>query len=476
VQALSTIPGRGSGCKKSNTSNMIVGSVRGMRRKLAAFRLFASCLSASCLSACLIGTAAAASDCPGNPGALGTSRTIAVDPTEHSRLGAFQYRETLPLNDREVVITFDDGPLSPYTNHILDVLAKECVKATFFMVGRMARAYPHLVKRTHAEGHTLANHSQNHPFTFHKMTVDQAAREIEDGFTSIRAALGDPGGVTNFFRVPGLLRQAPVEAYLASRGYMTWSVDLMADDWTRISASEVVQRALDRIEARGKGILLLHDIQPATALGLPTLLHELKTRGFKIVHVVQAGPGQPKTATLPEQWVVRGNRTIQAGHWPLVPVIGLTLPEPVLQAPDMHNFGIADASGTYEYGAARDRLRGGDRDIRLPQTSLWQRGVRIVALPSAELLPAPDASNFRYARVWKTRPMVARRKPDPAKSTATVSTTAPIAAPAPSPKGAPTAAPKNNPAPNNPAPNNLAPRPPRPVGHQIQLPKPTASL
>jgi peptidoglycan-N-acetylglucosamine deacetylase len=434
-----------------------------MRTKLAATRLLVSCVLASCLSASLIGAAAAA-DCPGNPGALGTSRTIAVDPTEHRRLGAFQYRETLPLNDREVVLTFDDGPLPPYTNHILDTLAKDCVKATFFMVGRMARAYPHLVKRAHAEGHTLANHSQNHPFSFHRMTVDQAAREIEEGFTSIRTALGDPSGVTHFFRIPGLLRQEPVEAYLASHGYMTWSVDFMADDWTRISASEVVRRALDRLEARGRGILLLHDIQPATALGLATLLQELKTRGYKIVHVVEAGPNQPKTATLPEQWLARGTRSMQAGHWPLVQIASTTLPDPVLQAPDMHNFGIADASGTYEYGAARgDRLRGGDRDIRLPQASVWQRSRRIVGLPSGEMLPAPDASNFNYSRVWKARPMVARRSAPKATTTAA----APIPAPASLPKGAPPP-----PAPKN----NLGPRPPRPVGHQIQLPKPTASL
>src|SRR5215470_14637727 len=99
-----------------------------------------STVAAYCLLASLIGLgAASAADCPGNPGALGTSRTIAVDPNEHPLLGSFQYRESLPLNDREVVITFDDGPLAPFTPHILDTLAKECVKATFFMVGRMAR-------------------------------------------------------------------------------------------------------------------------------------------------------------------------------------------------------------------------------------------------------------------------------------------------------------------------------------------------
>jgi len=414
------------------------------------------------LSATLIGVAAAA-DCPGNPGALGTSRTIAVDPTEHRRLGAFQYRETLPLNDHEVVLTFDDGPLPPHTSHVLDVLAKECVKATFFMVGRMATAYPHLVQRAHAEGHTLGNHSQNHPFSFARMTVDQASREIEDGFASIRTALGEPSGVTHFFRIPGLLRQEPVEAYLASRNYLTWSVDFMADDWTRIGAGEIVRRALDRLEARGRGILLLHDIHLKTALALPTLLQELKTRGYKIVHVVEAGPGQPKTATLPDQWTARGTRTIQAGHWPLAQVASVTLPEPVLQAPDMHNFGIADRTGSYEYGTARgDRLRAGDHDIRLPQTSLWQHSRRIVGLPAAEMLPAPDATNFHYSEVWKTRPMVARRS---APKGPTTTAAAPIAAPTSLPKGAP--APKNNLG---------GPRPARPVGHQIQLPRPTASL
>jgi peptidoglycan-N-acetylglucosamine deacetylase len=440
-----------------------------MRRKLAAIRVLAICLLASCVSASFVGAAAAAPDCP-NPNALGTSRTIAIDPNEHQRLGSFQYRETLPLNDREVVITFDDGPLSPFTSHILDTLAKECVKATFFMVGRMARTYPQLVKRVYAEGHTIGNHSQNHPFSFARMTVDHASREIEDGLTSIRTALGEPNGVSRFFRIPGLLRQAPVENYLASRGYMTWSVDFMADDWTRISASEVVRRALERLEARGRGILLLHDIQPATALGLPILLHELKARGYRIVHVVQAGPDYPKTATLPEQWVARtAPRTVQDGHWPLINVASLTFPEPELRFPDTRNFGISDASGTYEFGLARaDRLRGADRDIKPPPTAIWRNSVRIVGLPLAEPLPAPDASNFRYTQVWKARSMVARRSAP--KTHHTTAATA-ISAPASAPKGAPaSAAPKNH---------NLGPqgpRPTRPVGHQLQLPKPTASL
>jgi hypothetical protein len=75
-------------------------------------------------------------------------------------------------------------------------------------------------------------------------------------------------------------------------------------------------------------------------------------------------------------------------------------PGPGTAPPDTRNFGISDASGTYEFGLARvDRLRGGDRDIWLPPTSIWRNSVRIVGLPLAEQLPAPDAANFRYACV-----------------------------------------------------------------------------
>jgi peptidoglycan/xylan/chitin deacetylase (PgdA/CDA1 family) len=99
---------------------------------------------------------ARAAECP--PDALGTSRTIAVDPSEHPRVGSLQYRETLPLENHEIVLTFDDGPLPPNTVRILETLASECVKATFFMVGRMAQSYPWLVRRVYNEGHTIANH------------------------------------------------------------------------------------------------------------------------------------------------------------------------------------------------------------------------------------------------------------------------------------------------------------------------------
>jgi peptidoglycan/xylan/chitin deacetylase (PgdA/CDA1 family) len=69
-----------------------------------------------------------------------------------------QYRESLPLEDHEVVLTFDDGPLPPRTNHILDILASDCVKAIFFLVGRMATTYPDVARKVAAAGHAIGTH------------------------------------------------------------------------------------------------------------------------------------------------------------------------------------------------------------------------------------------------------------------------------------------------------------------------------
>ena len=278
-------------------------------RTLAALSVLATSVLATAVT---MGIASAA-DCPGHPNALGTSRTLVVDPSEHGLLGGMQYRESLPLQDHEVVLTFDDGPLPPHTTRVLDALAAECVKATFFMVGQMVRGYPSVVRRIYEDGHTIANHSQTHPFTFHKMPVDAAARQINDGFDSLRTVLGDHAdAVAPFFRIPGLLRQTSVENYLTQRDVMVWSVDFLADDWTHISSREIIKRAISRIEAKGRGILLLHDIQPATAAALPEILRELKARGFRIVQVVPASADRPKTPSTPEQWVLR--RT--PGIWP----------------------------------------------------------------------------------------------------------------------------------------------------------------
>lgn len=260
---------------------------------------------------CLLGgtnAPAFGSSCPGNPKAVGTSRTITVHPSALPRLGTIQYRQSLPLAHREVVITFDDGPIPPSTNRILNVLASECVRVTFFLVGRRASEHPHLVRRMYNEGHSIGTHSQNHPLTFDRMALAPAQREVRDGIASVQAAAGDPRAVAPFFRIPGLLRSAPVERFLSAQSLAVWSADAVADDWhTGVTPQQIVDKAIRRIDAKGRGVLLLHDIHPATAAALPVLLKQLKRRGYRIVHAIPAGERPNSVPKLPAPTVADGS-------------------------------------------------------------------------------------------------------------------------------------------------------------------------
>lgn len=255
-----------------------------------------------------------AGDCPGNPDALGTSRVLTISPDDFSRIGSMQYKQSLPLADHEVVLTFDDGPIPPYSNAILDTLDAQCVKVTYFMVGEMARAHPDMVRRIYNAGHTIGTHSQDHPIGFQRLAEAGVEREIDGGIASVDAALGDPKALSPFFRIPGLGRSKTAEDFLASRHLVTWSADVVADDWfRRISAQQIAKRAIQRLDAKGRGILLLHDIHPATALALPTILKELKSRGYHVVQVVAAGE---HPATLPETMVASPTPDKEA--WPRI--------------------------------------------------------------------------------------------------------------------------------------------------------------
>ena len=189
-----------------------------------------------------------------------------------------------------MVLTFDDGPIPPYSNSILDTLDSQCVKATYFMVGEMAHAYPAIVRRIYNAGHTIGTHSQHHPFAFQNLSMQRVEREVDGGIASVDAALGDPKAVAPFFRIPGLGRTNAIEHFLESKALVTWSADIDTNDWWRgTSPSQLVKRAMRRLNAKGRGILLMHDIHPATAMALPTLLKELKSQGYHVVQVVPAG-------------------------------------------------------------------------------------------------------------------------------------------------------------------------------------------
>ena len=355
-----------------------------------------------------------ADECPGHPDALGTSRTLVVDPREHPRIGTMQYGETLPLADGEVVLTFDDGPLPRNTNQVLDILAAECVKATFFVVGRMAQVYPDGVRRMRDGGHSIGTHSQNHPLNFHRMNIEQAKQEVDAGIASTAAALGGSEGLSPFFRVPGLLRAEPVESYLADQGLQAWSADFPADDWRHISSAQVFKIAMSRLEAKGKGIVLLHDIQPRTVGALPGFLRELKAQGYRVVHVVQATADRPKTKTEPGQWRLHPvSETVAISHWPKVPSFVYAdtqpLPGPAVSDSELHQGELMLLSPS----RPRRLTRG---EVPLPQTAPWPRQWSLLAPDAVSTLPVPARDVFQIPE--KTPASIAALVPLPRQADA----------------------------------------------------------
>ena len=168
--------------------------------------------------ACVTAQTASAADCPGHPDAIGTSRTIVVDPRQYPIIGTMQYGKTLPLEDHEVVLTFDDGPLPKYSNQILDILAAHCAKATFFLVGRQANDNPEGVRKVRDAGHTVATHSQNHPTGMDRLPLDRSRQEIEQGIASVTAALADGTAPAPFLRIPGLRTNDGIEEFARLQG------------------------------------------------------------------------------------------------------------------------------------------------------------------------------------------------------------------------------------------------------------------
>src|SRR5262249_2312548 len=142
----------------------------------------------------LLPFAAPAADCPGNPDALRAARVLTVDPAATPAVGRKHFPVTLPLEPKEVVLTFDDGPWPGTTDAVLAALRHECVKASFFMLGRNAAAHPALARKVLADGHTVAYHTYSHPL-LNRMSVPRAAAEIEHGIAAVdQAVYGSSSG------------------------------------------------------------------------------------------------------------------------------------------------------------------------------------------------------------------------------------------------------------------------------------------
>ncbi len=236
---------------------------------------------------------AIAAECP-NKDILGTTRTLSIAAKEFPRVGLKSFPQTLPLNDNEVVLTFDDGPFPPTTTRILAALSRECVQATFFLIGKSAEANPDLVKKIAASGHTIGHHTWSHP-NLSRIAQSTAVDQIDKGIAADERALGSDARSsreTLFFRFPGFASTPALLENLANRRIAVFGADLWASDWNVMKPQRELQLLIERLKEAKKGIVLLHDTKVETANMLPAFLQYLHRNGYKVVHIVPATPDQ----------------------------------------------------------------------------------------------------------------------------------------------------------------------------------------
>ena len=252
-------------------------------------------LAMAVVAAMALGEVAGAADCP-RPGTLGTSRILRVDAATTPRVGLKSFPQTLPLWDHEVVLTFDDGPWPPTTPKVLAALAQECVRATFFLIGKPASAHPDLVRRIAAEGHTIGSHTWTHR-SLMRIPPGETTEEIDHGISAIELALhGEATRTpstpsTPFFRFPGFESTPATLSLLQSRGIMVFGADFWASDWNPMTPKQELKLIIDRLKIARKGIILFHDPKAQTAAMLPAFLRYLRDNDYRVVHLLPTGPG-----------------------------------------------------------------------------------------------------------------------------------------------------------------------------------------
>ena len=246
-----------------------------------------------------------ATSCPGNPDAIGISRVVEIDTTGGPGFGFEHFKAHDFLREGEIVLTFDDGPWPKNTAAVLAALAANCTKAIFFPIGLHATYHPEILKQVAAAGHVIGSHTwchqdlsktKGHCLTNGKMeTVTYDPKdEIEKGISAVHWAVGGP--TAPYFRFPALRQPPELIDYLGKRNIAIFSADLNSFDFKMRKPEQVKQSVLSKLKKNGKGIVLMHDFQHATAEAAMDLLKELKLAGYKVVFMKPKFP----VTTLPE--------------------------------------------------------------------------------------------------------------------------------------------------------------------------------
>ena len=224
---------------------------------------------------------------------MGVSRVVEIDTTGGPGFGSQHFKTLDFLRDHEVVLTFDDGPWLNNTPAVLKALADQCLRATFFPIGKHATYYPEILKQVVAAGHTIGSHTWSHA-DLSKKTPDEAKEEIEKGLSAVHFYAGAP--TAPFFRFPDLRHPPEMLTYLGQRNIASFSTDINSFDFKIKKPDVLIKSLMGKLNKQGKGIILMHDFQKVTAAALPELLGQLKAGGFKVVHMVP----KDQVTTLPQ--------------------------------------------------------------------------------------------------------------------------------------------------------------------------------
>jgi len=225
------------------------------------------------------------------PGGMGLTRIVEIDTTGGPGFGFEHFKQYDFLRDKEVVLTFDDGPWPGNTPAVLKTLTDECLKATFFEIGEHATWHPEITKQVIAAGMTVGTHTWSHkdlarnPYA---KDIEQAKAEIEMGNSAVHLAAGG-GKIAPFFRFPALQHPPQLLSYLAERNIGVFSTDIDSRDFKLHKPEDVIKSVMSQLEKHGKGIILMHDFKHHTAEAMPELIRQLKAGGYKVVHMVPKG-------------------------------------------------------------------------------------------------------------------------------------------------------------------------------------------
>jgi peptidoglycan/xylan/chitin deacetylase (PgdA/CDA1 family) len=237
-----------------------------------------------------VAPATAAAKCD-NPNALGVTRVVQIDTAGGPGFGFEHFKAYDFLRDKEVVLTFDDGPWPNNTPMVLKALADQCTKALFFPIGKHAGYRPDILKQVAAAGHTIGSHTWSHK-DLTTLTQDQAKEEFEKGVAAVSIALGNKP-IDPFFRFPALRNPPEMVKYLGERNVAIFSTDMDSFDFKMRKPEQVIKSIMSKLEKHGKGIILMHDFQQATAHAAVDLLKQLKAGGYKVVQITGKTPVEP---------------------------------------------------------------------------------------------------------------------------------------------------------------------------------------